>query len=101
MLDKQTHANNNPGGCWDWSCRICHAPIGVDPTGFQVGKKLCPPPPVSPERKPDFIPPYEGWSPYCLKCNTVKRMKATTFGWQCVACNNPIGRNLQHWNGTI
>ncbi|MGI4942055.1 MAG: hypothetical protein ACRYHQ_16090 [Janthinobacterium lividum] len=34
------HADANPGGCWDWSCRVCHAPVGVEPTDRQVGKKL-------------------------------------------------------------
>lgn len=51
------------------------------------------------KREPDFIPPYKGWDPYCLKCSTMMRMRPTSFGWECRVCNNPIGRDLRHWYG--
>jgi hypothetical protein len=47
--------------------------------------------------EPDFIPPYEGWAPYCLVCSTMLRMKPTDYGWQCRACGNPINRRLTHY----
>ena len=52
------------------------------------------------ERGPDHVPPYPGWAPYCLMCSTMERMKPTSYGWRCVACRNPIGRDLAHWHGT-
>lgn len=47
-----------------------------------------------------FNPPYEGWCPYCLNCKTMNRMTPTDYGWKCDSCENPIGRDLMHWNGS-
>lgn len=37
---------------------------------------------------------YEGWSPYCLKCNTILRMDKTEYGWCCSNCNVKLGKHL-------
>jgi tRNA(Ile2) C34 agmatinyltransferase TiaS len=48
---------------------------------------------------PNFVPPYDGWAPYCLICPTMLRMKPTDYGWQCRSCGNPINRELTHYDG--
>lgn len=37
---------------------------------------------------------YEGWEPYCMKCDTIKRMDKTEDGWQCSNCRIKIGKHL-------
>lgn len=53
--------------------------------------------PWSPFREPS----YPGWAPYCLMCSTMQRMKPTDYGWRCVACGNPIGKDGTHWHGEV
>jgi tRNA(Ile2) C34 agmatinyltransferase TiaS len=43
------------------------------------------------------IPPYEGWAPYCPKCNARRRMKPEFYGWNCLACGEMIDRKLQRY----
>lgn len=46
-----------------------------------------------------FTPPYEGWRPYCLVCNTMMRMETRPYGFQCVSCKNKIKHDLTHYSG--
>jgi hypothetical protein len=46
------------------------------------------------------IPPYEGWNPYCLVCDTMLRMMPIDGGWKCDMCRNEIGLDLQHKSGS-
>ena len=51
---------------------------------------------------PEIFPgwkPYPGWAPYCLVCDTMRRMEARDYGWQCACCHNRIGHDLKHYNG--
>jgi hypothetical protein len=48
---------------------------------------------------PFKTPPYAGWAPYCLMCNTMQRMRPTDYGWQCRVCRNPIGQDGTHDHG--
>jgi len=34
---------------------------------------------------------YDGWRPYCLKCNTFARMSSMSYGFKCLSCGNMIG----------
>lgn len=40
------------------------------------------------------FPPYTGWQPYCLVCNTMERMLVREYGWQCGSCKNKINHQL-------
>jgi hypothetical protein len=33
-----------------------------------------------------WVEQYPGWSPYCLRCSTMARMRAAETGWSCACC---------------
>jgi predicted RNA-binding Zn-ribbon protein involved in translation (DUF1610 family) len=39
---------------------------------------------------------YNGWRPYCLKCDFGGRMEERNYGFQCPKCGNTIGWNLHY-----
>lgn len=38
---------------------------------------------------------YDGWKPYCLQCDTHRRMEAQPYGFRCPMCKNMIGFDLR------
>ena len=48
-------------------------------------------------KKAKGSPYYEGWKPYCLKCNSMARMKEESYGFSCSGCQNTIGFDLNHY----
>lgn len=49
----------------------------------------------------DAVPPYQGWRPYCLNCDTIVRMSPTARGWRCATCLNEIDRRLQRISAEV
>jgi len=37
---------------------------------------------------------YDDWKPYCMMCETFKRMEQHDYGFKCTCCGNMIGWDL-------
>jgi len=37
---------------------------------------------------------YDGWEPYCLTCDTMRRMDRKAYGFRCGSCGNMIAWDL-------
>lgn len=38
------------------------------------------------------------WRPYCCRCDTMKRMEKTEYGYKCACCGNEINSDMTHHN---